>query len=145
MGNDGASPNVIPSCPSPVADGTCLDSVATQVVKLFPAPTSGLGNLFRYNPVDRNNQDSFDVRVDHQISSKNSFFGVFSWGNVDDSKPDPFPAPAGGGQFTGNISDKALMAGLSDVHAFSASRINEVKAGYTRYQVVARSLLGQPA
>ncbi len=142
MGNDSASPNVIPACPSPVAGGTCLDSVATQVVKLFPAPTSGLGNLFRYNPVDRNNQDSFDVRVDHQISSKNSLFGVFSWGNVDDSKPDPFPAPAGGGQFTGNISDKALMAGLSDVHAFSASRINEVKAGYTRYQVVARPFSG---
>ncbi len=142
MGNDGASPNVIPSCPSPVAGGTCLDSVATQVVKLFPAPTPGLGNLFRYNPVDRNNQDSFDVRVDHQISSKNSFFGIFSWGNVDDSKPDPFPPPAGGGQFTGNISDKALMAGLSDVHAFSSNRINEAKIGYTRYQVVARPFSG---
>ena len=142
MGNDGASPNVIPSCPSPVAGGTCLDSVATQVVKLFPAPTPGLGNLFRYNPVDRNNQDSFDVRVDHQISSKNSFFGIFSWGNVDDSKPDPFPPPAGGGQFTGNINDKALMAGLSDVHAFSSNRINEVKIGYTRYQVVARPFSG---
>ena len=138
MGNDNASPNVIPSCPSPVPNGACLDSAALNVVALFPAPSPGLGNIFRYNPVDRNNQDSFDVRIDHQITSKNSFFGFFSYGNVDDRKPDPFPGIAGGGSFTGNINNKALMAGLSDVHAFSASKINELKIGYTRYQVAAQ-------
>jgi len=135
MGNDNASPNVIPSCPSPVPNGACLDSAALNVVALFPAPSPGLGNIFRYNPVDRNNQDSFDVRIDHQITSKNSFFGIFSYGNVDDRKPDPFPGIAGGGEFTGNINNKALMAGLSDVHAFSSSKINELKIGYTRYVV----------
>ena len=138
MGNDNASPNVIPSCPSPVPNGACLDSAALNVVALFPAPSPGLGNIFRYNPVDRNNQDSFDIRIDHQITSKNSFFGFFSYGNVDDRKPDPFPGIAGGGSFTGNINNKALMAGLSDVHAFSASKINELKIGYTRYQVAAQ-------
>jgi hypothetical protein len=135
MGNDNASPNVIPSCPSPVPNGTCLDPAALNVVALFPAPTPGLGNVFRYNPVDRNNQDSFDVRIDHQITAKNNFFGIFSYGNVDDRKPDPFPGIAGGGSFTGNINNKALLAGLSDVHAFSSSKINELKIGYTRYQV----------
>jgi len=30
------------------------------------------------------------------------------------------------------------MAGLSDVQAFSPSKINELKIGYTRYQVDAR-------
>ncbi len=137
MGNDGAHPNVIPACQHSNG-GTCLDPAALNVVALFPAPSPGLGNLFRYNPVDRNNQDSFDVRIDHQITSQNSFFGVFSYGNVDDRKPDPFPGIAGGGSFTGNINNKALMAGLSDVHAFSASKINELKIGYTRYQVDAR-------
>ena len=137
MGNNNASPNVIPSCPSPTG-GACLDPAALNVVALFPAPSPGLGNLFRYNPVDRNNQDSFDVRIDHQITSQNSFFGVFSYGNVDDRKPDPFPGIAGGGSFTGNINNKALMAGLSDVQAFSPSKINELKIGYTRYQVDAR-------
>ena len=137
MGNNNASPNVIPSCPSPTG-GACLDPAALNVVALFPAPSPGLGNLFRYNPVDRNNQDSFDVRIDHQITSQNSFFGVFSYGNVDVRKPDPFPGIAGGGSFTGNINNKALMAGLSDVQAFSPSKINELKIGYTRYQVDAR-------
>lgn len=136
MGNDNASPNVVPTCPSPTG-GACLDQAALNVVALFPAPSPDLVslNLFRYNPVDRNNQDSFDIRVDHQITAQNSLFGIFSYGNVNDHKPDPFPGIAGGGSFTGNIKNKALLAGLSDVHAFSPNRINELKIGYTRYVV----------
>ncbi len=136
MGNNNASPNVIPSCPSPTG-GACLDPAAINTVALFPQPnvSPSLGDLFRYNPVNRNNQDAFDVRLDHQITLKNNFFGIFSYGNVQDHNPDPFPGIAGGGSFTGNISNKSLLAGLSDVHAFSGSRINEVKVGYTRYVV----------
>jgi hypothetical protein len=137
MGNDGLHPNVIPTCPSPVTNGACLDSAALNVVALFPHPnvSPSLGDLFLYNPVNRNNQDSFDVRIDHQITSKNSFFGIFSYGNVQDHNPDPFPGIAGGGSFTGDINNKALLAGLSDVHVFSPSKINELKIGYTRYVV----------
>lgn len=142
----GSQPNVIAACSSPGGlspiGQACLDPAALNVVALFPAPSAGLGNLFRYNPVDRNNQDAFDVRVDHQISSKNSFFGVFSYGDVNDRKPDPFPGIAGGGSFTGNINNKALLAGLSDVHAFSANRVNELKVGYTRYVVDAAPFFG---
>jgi len=143
MGNNNTSPNVIPSCPSPTG-GTCLDPAAQNVAALFPAPNvpPSQGFLFRFNPVDSNNQDSFDVRVDHQVTGKNSFFGVFNYGNVDDRKPDPFPGTAGGGSFTGNINNKALMAGISDVHMFSPTRINEFKIGYTRYQVNARPFFG---
>ncbi len=136
MGNDNASPNVIPTCPSPTG-GACLDPAALKTVALFPQPNvaPSLGNLFLYNPVNRNNQDSFDVRVDHQVTAKNSFFGIFSYGNVRDHNPDPFPGIAGGGSFTGDINNKSLLAGLSDVHAFSPSKVNELKIGYTRYVV----------
>jgi hypothetical protein len=146
MGNNNASPNVIPSCPSPTG-GACLDPAALKTVKLFPQAnvSPSLGDLFLYNPVNRNNQDSFDVRVDHQINSKNNFFGIFSYGNVEDYNPDPFPGIAGGGSFTGNINNKALLAGLSDVQAFSATKINELKIGYSRYVVDAVPFFeGQP-
>ncbi len=138
MGNDNASPNVIPSCPSPTG-GACLDSAALNVVALFPAPSPDLASqsLFRYNPVDRNNQNSFDIRIDHQITAKSNLFAFFSYGNVDDYKPDPFPGIAGGGSFTGNITNKSLLGGLSEVHAFSGNKINELKIGYTRYVVEA--------
>ncbi len=140
MGN-GSQPNVISACSSPGGlspiGQACLDPAALNVVALFPQPnvSPSLGDLFRFNPVDRNNQDAFDIRVDHQITAKNSFFGIFSYGNVQNHNPDPFPGIAGGGSFTGDINNKALLAGLSDVHVFSPNRINEVKIGYSRYVV----------
>jgi hypothetical protein len=146
MGNNNASPNVIPSCPSPTG-GACLDPAALKTVALFPQPnvSADLGDLFRYNPVNRNNQDAFDVRVDHQIQSNNNFFALLSFGNVQDHNPDPFPGIAGGGSFTGNINNKSLLAGLSDVQAFSATKINELKIDYSRYVVDAVPFFeGQP-
>lgn len=146
MGNDNASPNVIPSCPSPTG-GACLDPAALKTVALFPQPNvaASLGDLFLYNPVNRNNQDAFDVRVDHQISSKNNVFGIISYGNVQDDNPDPFPGIAGGGSFTGDINNKSLLAGLSDVYTLSSTKINEFRIGYTRYVVDAVPFFqGQP-
>jgi outer membrane receptor protein involved in Fe transport len=140
MGN-GSQPNVISACATPgglsAIGQACLDPAALNVVALFPQPnvSASLGDLFRLNPIDQNNQDAFDVRVDHQITSKNSFFGTFSYGNVQNHNPDPFPGIAGGGSFTGNINNKALLAGLSDVHVFSPTKINELKLDYSRYVV----------
>jgi outer membrane receptor protein involved in Fe transport len=143
MGN-GSQPNVISPCTTPGGlssiGQSCLDPAALNVVALFPRPNVPGGSvsngfLFESTPVNRNNQDSFDVRVDHQISSKNSLFGIFSYGNVQNHNPDPFPGIAGGGSFTGDINNKALLAGLSDVHVFSSTKINELKIGYSRYVV----------
>jgi len=125
------------SCLDPVAVNAFLGVSAASIPPLFPAPLSGTGvaNNFAYTPLLRNNQDSFDVRVDHQLTSRDSFFATFSYGNVDSHRPDPFPGFGGSGLFTGDINNKALMAGLSDVHTFSSNKINELKIGYTRYLV----------
>lgn len=115
-----------------------LDPAALNIINLFPAPNRpGQAFNFLYNPVLSNNQDSFDIRVDHQLTPKDSFFGTFSYGNVSNLRPDPFPGLAGGGTFSGNVNNLARSAGLSDVHTFSATRINEIKLGYTRYVVEA--------
>lgn len=135
----------LPTCPNPTFSSSCLDPAAVNVIALFPAPNAS-HNGFNYlsNPVQKVNQDSFDVKVDHQFSH-DSFFALFSYGNVDAHVPDPFPGLAGGGSFTGSINNKALMAGLSDIHTFSPEKINELKIGYTRYFVDAIPFFtGQP-
>ena len=142
--------NVIPPCVgtthrSTTGDG-CLDPAALNLVKLYPSPNlPGSVNNFLFNPVARNNQDSFDIRGDHQISDKNSLSLTFSYNNVHAFAPDPFPGEAGGGNFSGNIENLARAAGISDVYTFSANKINEFKIGYSRYVVHATpNFAGQP-
>ncbi|PYV96070.1 MAG: hypothetical protein DMG89_19115 [Acidobacteria bacterium] len=114
-----------------------LDPAALNVLGLFPAApnVAGTVNQFLFNPVAKNNQDSFDIRVDHQLTGRDSLFGFFSFGNVDSIHPDPLPGLAGGGSFSGHIKNKSKAAGLSDVHTFSPTKINEFKLGYMRYEV----------
>ncbi len=133
--------NVIPPCVGSTgrsaSGGACLDPAALNVMNLFPAPNAPEfgANAFRFNPQYSNNQDSFDVRLDHQLTSKDSLFGTFSFGNVDSHHPDPFPGKAGGGAFSGHIRNKARALGISDVHMFAADKVNEFKIGYMRYEV----------
>jgi hypothetical protein len=133
--------NIIPPCVGSTrrsaTGGSCLDPAALNIMNLFPQPNipgAGTANNFLYNPVASNNQDSFDVRVDQQWHSE-SITGTFSFGNVDSVQPDPFPGKAGGGSFSGNIHNKSYVVGISDVHSFSSTKINELKIGYTRYVV----------
>ena len=133
--------NVIPPCVGSTrrsaTGGSCLDPAALNVMNLFPQPNipgAGTANNFLYNPVASNNQDSFDIRLDHQWRSE-SIAGTFSFGNVDAVHPDPFPGKAGGGSFSGDIHNKSYVIGISDVHSFSSTKTNELKIGYTRYVV----------
>jgi len=129
--------NLIPKCPNP-GGGSCLDPAGVNVLNVYPAPNivgAGIANNYLSNPLVKNSQDSFDIRVDHQLNSKNSLFGTFSYGNVDATNPDPFPGLAGGGTFSGNINNKALAAGITDAYSISNNVVNEFKLGYTRYVV----------
>jgi hypothetical protein len=115
-----------------------LDKAALNVVKLYPAPNvSGTVNEYLLNPIYVNNQDQVDVRVDHQLTRKDSTFATFDWGVVNAKHPDPFPGKAGGGSFSGNIQDLAVAAGVSEVHTFADNKIDEFKIGYGRWAVQA--------
>ena len=118
-----------------------LDPAAQNVLGLFPAVPNVVGqaNEFLYNPVAKNNQDSFDIRIDHRLTAKDSLFGFFSFGNVNSVHPDPLPGLAGGGSFSGIIKNKSKAVGISDVHTFADTKINEFKIGYMRYEVHAVS------
>lgn len=132
--------------PGNIIPASRLDPAALKIVSLYPVPNlPGTANNFLYNPVLANDQDAFDVRGDHQLSSKDSFFVTFSYGNVDSHIPDPMPGLAGGGSFSGDVTNLARSAGVSDIHTFAPNKVNEIKLGYTRYVVQALpNFVGQP-
>lgn len=144
--------NKIPACVGntgrSASGGACLDPAGVNVMNVYPQPNipgAGLANNYLSNPLDQNNQDQFDIRVDHQVSAKNNAFATFSYDNVKAINADPFPGLAGGGVFSGNINDKAFSAGISDAYSISNNVVNEFKFGYTRYVVNAVPFFyGQP-
>jgi hypothetical protein len=117
-----------------------MNPTSLNVVNVFPEPNlPGDFNNYLSNPLYSNNQDAFDIRVDDQLTEKDSLFAFFSLGKVTAHRPDPMPGVAGGGTFSGNIKDDALASGVSYVHMFSPNLSNEFKLGYFRYVVNARN------
>jgi hypothetical protein len=111
-----------------------LDANAIKLLNLYPAPNlPGLFNNYGANPVLRNNADQFDVRVDHNFSEKDSIFGRVSYVDNPTFIPGPFTGIADGGSFSsGDQQARSLNLVVSETHLFSATLVNEVRAGYNR-------------
>ena len=78
--------------------------------------TSRSGN-FIYNPARTQQQDTFDVRIDHNFSAADQFFARYSYANTKTFSPPQLPAVGGvqaggtiGGNFPGNALQKARIA-----------------------------------
>lgn len=121
-----------------------LDPVAKKLLDRYPLPTvTGAANNFRRVGNEGTNQDQFDVRLDHQFSDHNQFFGRFSFFNEDATPVTPLP------EGSGNITQGALglqkSRGYQVVgnyqHVFSANLLQELRVGYTRRSIDRRGLL----
>jgi Carboxypeptidase regulatory-like domain len=110
MGNNGTTPNVIPT--------GLLSPQALGLLQLIPLPnisgvTNPAANNFQGNGTAITNSDSFDVRVDLFQSQKIHMFGRYSLQQYQQSAPGAFGAEAGGpALINGNASS---FAGTSDL------------------------------
>jgi hypothetical protein len=114
-----------------------LSSVDTALLALFPLPdTNGLNfsNNYVSSPVLSQKQDSFDIRIDHNASSKDQFFGRASHGNIPRYLPAPCPtlANCGVSATVGNEADTIFGAAIGETHIFSPRMVNEFRIGYNR-------------
>ncbi len=111
-----------------------LDPNAIKLLNLYPAPNStGLFNNYAANPIIKNDVNQFDVRIDQNLSEKDSIFGRVSYSNNPTLIPGPFPGIADGGSFAdGNQTATAINSVISETHSFSPDVVNEARAGYNR-------------
>ena len=64
--------------------GSRIDPVGPNILALYPLPTSpGLANKFLHNPVRSTDENSFDVKVDHQFSDADTAWARYSWAKSD--------------------------------------------------------------
>jgi hypothetical protein len=123
------------------------DPISAKMINAYPAPTSpGRFSNYLSNTVQNQQWNQGDVRVDHQISSKDSLFARWSIQNTETHVPSTFPATSiPGVSEPVNLSDEASFAGTafqpaqhavaSWVRIISPALVNEFRAGFNRYRL----------
>lgn len=136
--------NVIPS--------SRIDPVIKNILPLFPNPTSAglLVNNYQ-NSVNRTQfSTTWDARVDHRFSDKDSLFGRYSFNDVTTFTPSPFPEvngifPGGcycnnttgqsnvsAGSYAGTARQRSQGAQINYVHVFTPALLMELRGGFMR-------------
>ena len=116
-----------------------IDPIAAQMIDLYPLPNTAtdpgvfFGN-FVNAPVRTLDENSFDVRVDHNFSSSDSIFARFSYDQATVFIPGGSPGFAEANAFgsTQNIDNHGRNASISETHIFSSNSINQISFGYNR-------------
>src|SRR5437868_5584312 len=121
-----------------------VDPIALALLNRYPAPTSsGTANNFRRVANEPDNQDQFDLRIDHRFSDKDQTFGRYSYAR--DGASPVAPLPDGSGAITTGatgITDTVGQSFASNyVHFFSPRLSNELRFGYTRRSIDRTALL----
>jgi hypothetical protein len=117
-----------------------LNPIAVKLLNMFPQPNTpgqfnnfGPANNYLSNPVEPNDTNQIDVRIDHKISDSDSIFGRFSWANQTDTPPGAIPPPLNAASFSSGVFlQKPRNVVVSETHIFTPRLINELRLGYTQ-------------
>src|SRR5262249_60893336 len=77
--------------------------------------------------------NSFDVRIDHHFSERDTIFGRYSFADIVRFRPGPFEGVADGGAYgDGDETVRTTGLAVSYTHSFSTTLINEARLGLSR-------------
>lgn len=114
--------------------GNRLNGAGLNYLRAFPLPN--LPGVFQNYEATRNERtvtDTFDIRVDSNLTDTNQLFGRVSWGRFDQTTSSRLPdLPAGFGSGTNPIRTKGIVVGLNS--AFASSWFNELRLQANRIQ-----------
>jgi hypothetical protein len=116
---------------------------ALAYVNAFPLPNlAGIGRNFQTNRKEHAVVDSYDIRIDHHITEKNTLFGRYSKSDTARARENFFPlgsSPNGNdlpaGPSAGDEFGNSKGFTLGDTHIFSPTIVNDARFGYTRVQI----------
>jgi hypothetical protein len=108
-----------------------------KLLQLFPQTNVANPTLFNFSntPVRSINEGEFDVRLDHNFSSKDSAFARFSYDQAASFVPGG--GPPGFAELSAfaspeNIQNHGRNVAVSETHVFSDRTINQINAGFNR-------------
>ena len=118
-----------------------IDTVARNILtQLYPEPnTSGTRqasgqtiNNHLINPVKERQDNQFDVKVDHNLTSTNRFFTRYSFEKTHRLQPATLPHGDAGATFgAGNGNIKAQSVAVNDTQTLGTKWLNEARFGWS--------------
>jgi outer membrane receptor protein involved in Fe transport len=117
---------------------TRMDPVALALLQRYPMPTSsGTANNYNRTAAEADDQDQWDMRLDHKFpSNRDSVFGRMS--HFRDGFVPVTPLADGSGVTTGTLGPQDTIAwsfASNYQHSFSPNVLNELRIGETRRKV----------
>ena len=114
-----------------------FDAAGLGMIRLYPQSTTPdltTRTNFANVPVRRLDEGEFDVRVDHNFSSKDSVFARFSYDQATSFVPGGSPGFAEANAFasTQDILNHGRNVAISETHVFSDRSINQFNVGFNR-------------
>jgi len=119
-----------------------LDANAIKLLDLYPIPNnSGLTKNFTNSPRLLDNRNSFDTRIDYDISQADQIFFRYSYGNEPEFFPSAYsgastgdPLLADGGDF--NQTALSQQGAAAETHVFSPNLVNVARIGYSSLHTI---------
>jgi len=113
------------------------DPVGRALINLYPLPNANnaaLGYNFVSEPVRTLDEGKFDIRLDENLSSKDTLFARFSYDQATSYVPGGAPGFAEQGPFASNqgILNHGRNAAISETHIFSPTTVNQLSGGFNR-------------
>jgi carboxypeptidase family protein len=114
-----------------------INPIGQAMINLYPLPNANnaaLGYNYVNEPVRKLNEGEFDIRLDHNFSTRDTMFARFSYDQAVSFVPGGSPGFAEQGAFasTENIDNHGRNAALSETHIFSPRTVNQFSIGFNR-------------
>jgi hypothetical protein len=105
------------------------------------ASTGQTINNYLVNPATLRQDNQFDVKLDHALSSSNRFFVRYSFQKTHRLQPATLPHGDAGFTFgAGDGNIKAHSFAFNDTHTFNSRWLNEVRVGYSYIEFLNSSI-----
>jgi len=122
--------------PCDIIPAALINPIGAKVIQLYPAPNANPAGGFNYSnqPVRKLNEGTWDARLDHNFSSKDSAFARFSYDQATNFVPGGSPTWSEANAFGSNqhIENHGRNVVVTETHVFSPNLINQATAGFNR-------------
>ena len=120
-----------------------LDPNAVNLLGVYPSPNRpGLANNFVNVAKQSQDTDSYDIRIDENITGSDTVFGVFDRSLISRISPSPLPGVAVGQVGGADLSFPAYALGVGYLHTFAPTLTNDMHFGMVHADNLQRSFYG---